>query len=193
MAGIGAKIPQMWRMQRYLKLNHMQQMESMRHIRVRPLWGLRRLRNRRYIYVRRFLKFKGISTNPEISKARASRGTTAKTLQRRDGVTQTPLHTTNGPISVSFRSSSGPRCNVKSLLRSTNSFVIGVSFIVSSLSSSWTGEGPSVNGATMSSLPKERRPSRCIKEKSGTSFSSLRKAWMRHWYRRRSQIRLISR
>ena len=140
MAGIGAKIPQMWRMQRYLKLNHMQQMESMRHIRVRPLWGSRRLRNRRYIYVRRFLKFKGISTNPEISKARASRGTTAKTLQRRDGVTQTPLHTTNGPISVSFRSSSGPRCNVKSLLRSTNSFVIGVSFIVSSLSSSWTGK-----------------------------------------------------
>ena len=41
-----------------------------------------------------FFKFKGISTNPEISKARASRGATAKTLQRRDGVTPTPLHTT---------------------------------------------------------------------------------------------------
>ena len=79
---------------KFEKINHMQQMESMRHIRVRPLWGSRRLINRRYIYVRRFLKFKGISTNPEISKARASRGTTAKTLQRRDGVTPTPLHTT---------------------------------------------------------------------------------------------------
>ena len=45
----------------------------------------------------------------------------------------------------------------------------------------------------MSSLPNGRRPSLCVKEKSGTSCFSLRRPWIRTWYRRRSQIRQIAR
>ena len=105
--------------------------------------------------------------------------------------TNKQIKQTNKTVSVSVAVAAQDSCNVKSLLRSTNSFVIGV--IVSSLSSSWTGQGLSVNGPTRTRLPKDRSSSRCIKEKSGTGFFSLRKPWMRAWYRRRSQIRLIAR